>query len=103
MGDVKCLSQLLKEAVESGMWNINTSADIKIERSLLEDFFLKRYEIERQRQVTLIQGGIQFLHGAFSTTFAPTVHVRSLGMNIVNLVGPVRRSFAKVAAGIWDL
>lgn len=102
LGDIKCLSRLLQEAVESGMWDERNTYN-STERSLLEDYFLKRYESERQRQVSLIQGGIQFLHGAFSTTFTPAVHARNIGVNVVNVMGSMRRTFAKIATGVLDL
>ena len=85
------------------MWDGKNGTYHNTEPSLLVEYFLKRYESERQRQVSLIQGGIQFLHGAFNTTFAPAVHARSLGMNIINLMAPMRRTCAKIAAGVLDL
>lgn len=90
MGDVQSLVKNLKHIFESGM---GTKCNAGVE------YALKQYESERQREVLATMTGIQFLHEAFSTTVAPAVHVRSLGMNLLNLVGPVRKQLAKVATG----
>ena len=94
MGDAACLTKNIKHVVESGM-GIDTNAGL--------DYALKQYESSRQREVVATMGGIQFLHGAFGTTFSPAVHVRSVGMNMINSIGPVRRKLVKVATGIEDV
>lgn len=88
MGDVESLVYHLKKAVESGM-GIEGNAGL--------EYALQQYESSRQRQVVATMGGIQFLHGAFATTFSPFVHARSMGMNVINSAGPLRRKLVQVA------
>lgn len=90
MGDVECLAYNLKQAVESGM-GLDGMAGLQ--------YALQQYESSRQRQAVATMGGIQFLHGAFATTFSPMVHARSMGMNIVNSAGPLRKKLVQVATG----
>mmetsp|Transcript_5939 Transcript_5939/g.7575 ORF Transcript_5939/g.7575 Transcript_5939/m.7575 type:complete len:80 (-) Transcript_5939:76-315(-) len=61
---------------------------------------LQQYETERQREVVAVMGGIQFLHSIFGTSFSPAIHARSIGMNIVNSVGLMRKQLVKVATGV---
>ena len=91
MGDVECLALNLKQAVESGM-GVDGSAGL--------DYALQQYQSARQREVVATMGGIQFLHAAFGTTFSPAIHVRSVGMNMINSVGPLRRRLVQVATGV---
>lgn len=91
MGDVECLVENLKQAVESGM-GVDGSAGL--------DYALQQYESSRQREVVATMGGIHFLHSVFGTTFSPAVHARSMGMNIINSAGPIRRRLVQVATGI---
>ena len=91
IGDVECLTRNLKNAVESGMG---------IKGSVGLEYALQQYESERQREVLATMGGIQFLHTAFGTTFSPAVNIRSLGMNMINSIGPVRRKLASIATGV---
>lgn len=91
MGDAACIAQNLKQAVESGM-GIDGSAGL--------GYALQQYESSRQREVIATMGGIQFLHGVFGTTVSPAVHARSVGMNIINSAGPIRRRLVKIATGI---
>jgi len=90
MADAQCLVRNIQQTVESGM-GIQSTAGLQ--------YALQQYESERQREVLATMGGIQALHGAFSTGFAPAVYIRSLGMNVLNSVGPVRRYLAAVAVG----
>ena len=91
MADADCLVHNLKQAVESGM-GIGGSAGL--------EYALQQYESNRQREVVATMGGIQFLHGVFGTTFSPAVHARSVGMNIINSAGPLRRKLVRVATGV---
>jgi len=91
MGDAACMAQNLKQAVESGM-GVDGSAGL--------DYALQQYESSRQREVVATMGGIQFLHGVFGTTFSPAIHARSVGMNIINSAGPLRRRLVQVATGM---
>jgi len=94
MGDVECIVKNLKQAVESGM-GVGGTAGL--------EYALQQYESERQREVVATIGGIQFLHGVFGTTFSPAVHARSVGMNIINSAGPIRRKLVQVACGLQGI
>ncbi len=94
MGDADCIVKQLKLAVESGM-GVDGNAGL--------EYALQQYESQRQREVVATMGGIQFLHGVFGTTFSPMIHARSVGMNIVNSAGPIRRRLARVATGIQGI
>ncbi|GMI41060.1 hypothetical protein TeGR_g2280 [Tetraparma gracilis] len=87
LGDVECVSRLVEEALATGM-------------DLGDPYLLARYDAERQKHVRLVAGGIHALHGAFGVEAGAGVLFRSLGMSAVNLVGPVKRRIARVAAGL---
>lgn len=109
MADVFSLSELIKEAVDSGMDVGGT------------DLFLDRYNQERMIKGWGMVGGVHCLHELFrcsagnpdSDINKDTLNAReiasgvesvvglgrSLGMNLVNGFGPLRRAFAEVAAG----
>jgi 2-polyprenyl-6-methoxyphenol hydroxylase-like FAD-dependent oxidoreductase len=96
LADVDCLFHTIKESYQSGMEVCNTM------------LFLDRYNSTRQAHVGVTMGGIHALHMAFglssettsSTWWAPPgIFARSLGMNLVNSVGPIRKRLAAVAAG----
>lgn len=91
MADAECLTRHIRRSVQSGM-GIKDKAGLQ--------YALQQYESERQREVVSVMGGIQFLHAVFGTTFSPAIHVRSVGMNVVNSLGPLRRKLVKVATGI---
>lgn len=90
MGDAESLVANIKGVFESGM---GTKGNAGIE------YALNQYETERQREALATIAGIQFLHGMFSTTATPAIHVRSLGMNFLNLADPIRKHLANVATG----
>ena len=109
MCDVYSLSELIKAAVDSGMDVGGTG------------LFLDRYNQERMIKGWGIVGGVHGLHELFRCSGVPpgrdlnesTRHVgkevsavesivglgRSIGMNVVNGLGPMRRAFAEAAAG----
>lgn len=91
MADAACLTKHIRRSIQSGM-GIQSNTGLQ--------YALQQYESERQREVVSVMGGIQWLHTVFGATFAPAIHVRSLGMNIVNSVGPLRNKLVKVATGI---
>lgn len=90
MADAESLTRHIKRSVQSGM-GIKDSTGLQ--------YALQQYESERQREVLSVMGGIQFLHAVFGTTLSPAVHLRSIGMNLVNSLGPIRRKLVKVATG----
>lgn len=109
MGDVNALANLIKEAVDSGMDVGGT------------DLFLDRYNDDRMLKGWGMVGGVHGLHEVFGYSGSVPKSIadfnehqrggsvggiqsllgysRSLGMNIVNGIGPVRRALAEVAAG----
>ncbi|KAL7494340.1 hypothetical protein ACHAWT_003097 [Skeletonema menzelii] len=109
MGDVYSLSVLIKEAIDSGMDVGGTG------------LFLDRYNQERMVKGLGTVGGVHGLHELFrcsGSKSSPSINVtalnsgenvntiesivglgRSLGMNVVNGLGPLRRAFAEAAAG----
>jgi hypothetical protein len=108
-GDVCTLANLVKEAVDSGMDVGGT------------DLFLDKYNDDRMLKGWGTVGGVHGLHEIFGLSGSVPSSVadldqpgksgsvggirsllgysRSLGMNIVNGIGPVRRVLAEVAAG----
>ncbi len=90
IADAECLVRNIQRSVQSGM-GIKAKAGLQ--------YALQQYESERQREVVAVMAGLQFLHTVFGTTFSPAIHVRSVGMNVVNSVGPLRRKLVKVASG----
>ena len=62
-------------------------------------YTLRLYEAKMKREVTGVKGGIGVLHRVFGTEEEVTVYRRSLGMNLENLVGPVRKGLVEVATG----
>lgn len=110
MSDVYSLSELIKEAVDSGMDVGGTG------------LFLDRYNQERMVKGLGTVGGVHALHELFRCSGSkPNSDMnntnalnsgrnasgvesivglgRSLGMNVVNGLGPLRRAFAEAAAG----
>jgi ubiquinone biosynthesis monooxygenase Coq6 len=109
MGDVNVLSNLVKEAIDSGMDVGGT------------DLFLDRFNDDRMLRGWGTVGGVHSLHEIFGQSGSVPISVtnpqsqgqiesvggiqgligysRSMGMNIVNGIGPVRRALAEVAAG----
>ena len=87
LGDVESLVRHYQTAQESGMDFGGTM------------HFLNQYNAERRAEVSAVLGGIHALHEFFATKFEPAIFVRSLGMNLVNALGPVRKHLAEVAAG----
>ncbi|GKZ00483.1 hypothetical protein MPSEU_001000800 [Mayamaea pseudoterrestris] len=82
--DVAQLVQVVKKATDAGM---DPST------------FLHEYESGRKEQVTMTVGGIHALHQMFHQQSTLAKHVKSLGMNLVQSVGPVRQRL--VHAACW--
>ena len=60
--------------------------------------FLNEYESHRLRNVSLSLGGIHTLQRLFGNQQNPLQHAKTLGMNMIQNVGPLRRQLAKAAA-----
>jgi len=87
LGDVQNLVRQLVESHTSGMDVGNA-------------MHLQRYQSERQKEVSVSMAGIHALHSVFSLERAvPLIHARSLGMNLINNVAPVRSKLAAIATG----
>ena len=109
MSDVNTLSSLVKEAIDSGMDVGGT------------DLFLDRYNDDRMLKGWGVVSGVHGLHEVFrqsgkvpgsvtdveSNIQSGSVggiqsligYSRSMGMNIVNGIGPVRKALTEIAAG----
>ena len=59
--------------------------------------FLDEYETSRKLQVSLTIGGIHALQRVFGVQNTPLKHLKSLGMNLVQNLSPLRRQLAHAA------
>lgn len=88
--DAHYLSQIIHKATNSGM-------------DIGDLYFLHQYQSHRQNSALLLMTGIHFLHLTFSSPMVPIVYAKSLGINIVNFVAPIKQKLVRMAAfGILD-
>jgi len=83
-GDAECLSRSIASSLHIG-------EDIGCLEELLP------YETERQRHVMAVVGAITGLHNLFSTSTAPLVLLRTLGLHLTNNISPVKDQIIKYA------
>ena len=83
MGDVQVLVSCLEKASKSGM-DVST--------------FLQEYASDRKRNVSISLGGIHALQRIFGSQDVPLQHAKTLGMNVIQNLGPLRRQIALAAA-----
>jgi ubiquinone biosynthesis UbiH/UbiF/VisC/COQ6 family hydroxylase len=83
LGDVQVLVECLEKASKSGM-------DLSS--------FLSEYDSDRQRNVSVALGGIHGLQRIFGMQNVPLQHAKTLGMNLIQNLGPLRRQIALAAA-----
>lgn len=83
LGDVEALLSSLEKAHAAGM-------DLSS--------FLHEYDTRRQRSVSVSLGGIHVLQRVFRHQNVPLQHVKTLGINLVQNLGPLRRQLAVAAA-----
>lgn len=83
LGDVQSLVSILEKASCAGM-DLST--------------FLNEYATERRRNVTISLGGIHALQRLFHSQDLALLHAKTLGMNVIQNVGPLRRQLAIAAA-----
>ena len=83
--DVEALAKAIRKSHDSGM---------EVGQ------FLQDYEQNRQWSVPQKVGGIHLLHSLFGMRSTPLMHGKSIGMSVVNQIGPVRRQLAKIATGL---
>ncbi len=83
LGDVDCLVTSLEKAHRAGM-------DLSS--------FLNEYNSGRHRSVSISLGGIHCLQRLFLLQGAPMQHAKTLGLNLVQNIGPLRRQLAAAAA-----
>jgi 2-polyprenyl-6-methoxyphenol hydroxylase-like FAD-dependent oxidoreductase len=60
--------------------------------------FLPEYNSDRHKNVSISLGGIHALQRMFRNQAAPLQHLKTLGMNAISIVGPLRRQLASAAA-----
>jgi 2-polyprenyl-6-methoxyphenol hydroxylase-like FAD-dependent oxidoreductase len=82
--DVGALAECVKRAHGAGM-DVTT--------------FLHEYSTTQRMQNSIRINGIHALHEIFGNHSTVMQHGKSLGMHVVNHVGPLRRQLAAVAAG----
>lgn len=80
--DVANLADLIVKASTSGM-------DVAT--------FLQDYDRSRKLQVSLTLGGIHALQRMFGVQHAAAKHIKSLGMNAIQNLPPLRRALVDVA------
>ncbi len=83
LGDVHVLASTLEKASKAGM-DLST--------------FLNDYDSERHRNVSISLGGIHSLQRLFGNQNVALLHAKTLGMNIIQNLGPLRRQLAIAAA-----
>ena len=83
LGDVHALCQSFERASKAGM-DVST--------------FLNEYASIRQRNVSVSLGGIHTLQRVFANQHVAAMHAKTLGMNIIQNLGPLRRQLAIAAA-----
>jgi ubiquinone biosynthesis UbiH/UbiF/VisC/COQ6 family hydroxylase len=83
LGDVEVLVSCLAKAQRSGM-DVST--------------FLQEYATDRQKNVSISLGGIHALQRIFGNQDVALLHAKTLGMNILQNVAPLRRQLAVAAA-----
>jgi 2-polyprenyl-6-methoxyphenol hydroxylase-like FAD-dependent oxidoreductase len=82
LGDVQVLVSCLEKASKSGM-DVST--------------FLQEYASDRQRNVSISLAGIHALQRIFGNQDVPLQHAKTLGMNMIQNLGPLRRQIALAA------
>jgi ubiquinone biosynthesis UbiH/UbiF/VisC/COQ6 family hydroxylase len=85
LDDVAALTKVVQKAHDAGM----DAAQ-----------FLHEYHVDRLTQIPLRVGGNHMLHTLFGMRSTPLLHGKSIGMSLVNQVGPLRRQLAKIATGL---
>lgn len=83
LGDVQVLAASLGKADKAGM-DVST--------------FLNEYASDRQRNVSIALGGIHTLQRLFGNQNVALLHAKTLGMNVIQNLGPLRRQLAIAAA-----
>ena len=83
LGDVHALAQTLERASKAGM-DVST--------------FLNEYASTRQRNVSVALGGIHTLQRLFANQHVAAMHAKTLGMNVIQNLSPLRRQLAVAAA-----
>ncbi|CAH0594196.1 unnamed protein product [Chrysodeixis includens] len=84
-GDVKDLTELLAEAVYSGL-------------DVAHPNWMQKYESVRQRHNVPTQVMIEVLHRLYTVDFLPVVLARSLGLQIANALQPIKKLIMAQAA-----
>jgi len=85
-GDVMCLADVIERCILDGA-------------SLGHRSYLLEYETERQRHNVPTMFSIDSMHRLYTTTFTPVVLARSLGLQITDSIGPVKKLIMSHASG----
>ena len=83
LADVQVLLKTIEKASKAGM-------DVSS--------FLQEYHTNRQRNVSISLGGIHALQRTFGNQDVALLHAKTLGMNVIQNLGPLRRQIALAAA-----
>jgi 2-octaprenylphenol hydroxylase len=88
------------QGLNLGLQDVGNLVDV-VERAAASGMdpvtFLTEYDRSRKAQVSLTITGIHALHEIFGVQHTLAKHMKSLGMNFVQNVGPVRRSLVQAA------
>jgi ubiquinone biosynthesis UbiH/UbiF/VisC/COQ6 family hydroxylase len=88
------------QGLNLGLQDVGNLVDV-VERAAASGMdpvtFLTEYDRSRRAQVSLTITGIHALHEMFGAQHTLAKHMKSLGMNFVQNVGPVRRSLVQAA------
>ncbi|KAK6638914.1 hypothetical protein RUM43_007184 [Polyplax serrata] len=84
-GDVQCLTDKLAEATYLG-------------NKIGSPTVLARYESERQKQIVPMLTVVHLLQKLYNTSFAPVVLFRSVGLQLTNALGPIKRKIIEQAS-----
>uniref|UniRef100_A0A6P7G0U5 Ubiquinone biosynthesis monooxygenase COQ6, mitochondrial n=2 Tax=Diabrotica virgifera virgifera TaxID=50390 RepID=A0A6P7G0U5_DIAVI len=84
-GDVSCLNKVLGDAVYSGSSLGNVS-------------YLKEYETKRQRENLTTMVALEGMYRLYHTEFTPIVLLRSLGVQAVDVLSPLKKMIVKHAS-----
>eukprot|EP00088_Acartia_fossae_P005443 TRINITY_DN12416_c0_g1_i15.p1 TRINITY_DN12416_c0_g1~~TRINITY_DN12416_c0_g1_i15.p1 ORF type:complete len:464 (+),score=60.45 TRINITY_DN12416_c0_g1_i15:37-1428(+) len=85
-GDVMSLASIVEKCLQDGA-------------SLGDRSYLLEYETERQRHNVPTMFSIDSLHRLYTTTFTPVVLARSLGLQLTDAIGPVKKVLMSHASG----
>ncbi|RHZ57895.1 hypothetical protein Glove_382g32 [Diversispora epigaea] len=87
LADVQCLAKVIEYGITTGQDLGNLQ-------------LLRNYSSERYLSNILMLGAVDKLHKLFGTKITPLVCIRSLGLEMINRIGPLKSEIMKYAMGI---